>query len=268
MYLFDFTINILTLLGVVLATGIVVDDAIVVMENIYSKIEHGMDNYKAGYTGSKEIFFAIISTTITLIAVFMPIVFLQGITGRLFREFGVVVAAAVLISSIVSLTLTPMMSTRLLTRTQKEGKMMAAIGQGISWLSEYYGRSLQSFINRRWLAFVVMGISLFIIFIMGSRIPSELAPMEDKGRLLINVTAPEGTSFEAIDEYIYDIASYVDTIPEKKAMIALSAPRWGGGTNRGFVRLLLTQPNERVRSQAQLADQISSYVHTKTFAQS
>ncbi len=268
MYLFGFTINILTLLGVVLATGIVVDDAIVVMENIYSKIEYGMDNYKAGYTGSKEIFFAIISTTITLVAVFMPIVFLQGITGRLFREFGVVVAAAVLISSIVSLTLTPMMSTRLLTRTQKEGKMMAAIGQGISWLSEYYGRSLQSFINRRWLAFVVMGISLFIIFIIGSRIPSELAPMEDKGRLSINVTAPEGTSFEAIDEYIYDIASYVDTIPEKKAMIALSAPGWGGGTNRGFVRLLLTQPNERERSQAQLADQISSYVRTKTFAQS
>lgn len=268
MYLFGFTINILTLLGVVLATGIVVDDAIVVMENIYSKIEHGMDNYKAGYTGSKEIFFAIISTTITLVAVFMPIVFLQGITGRLFREFGVVVAAAVLISSIVSLTLTPMMSTRLLTRTQKEGKIMAAIGQGISWLSEYYGRSLQSFINRRWLAFVVMGISLFIIFIIGSRIPSELAPMEDKGRLSINVTAPEGTSFEAIDEYIYDIASYVDTITEKKAMIALSAPGWGGGTNRGFVRLLLTQPNERERSQAQLADQISSYVRTKTFAQS
>lgn len=268
MYLFGFTINILTLLAVVLATGIVVDDAIVVMENIYSKIEHGMDNFKAGYTGSKEIFFAIISTTITLVAVFMPIVFLQGITGRLFREFGVVVAAAVLISSIVSLTLTPMMSTRLLTRMHKEGKIMSALGQGISRLSEYYERSLQSFITRRWLAFVVMGISLFIIFTIGSRIPSELAPMEDKGRLLISVTAPEGTSFEAIDEYIYDIASYVDTIPEKKAMIALSAPGWGGGTNRGFVRLLLTQPNERKRSQAQLADKISSYVRTKTFAQS
>lgn len=268
MYLLGFTINILTLLGVVLATGIVVDDAIVVMENIYSKIEHGMNNFKAGYTGSKEIFFAIISTTITLVAVFMPIVFLQGITGRLFREFGIVVASAVLISSIVSLTLTPMMSTRLLTRTQKEGKIMSAIGQGINWLSEYYESSLKSFITRRWLAFVVMGISLFIIFIIGSHIPSELAPMEDKGRLLISVTAPEGTSFEAIDEYIYDIASYVDTIPEKKAMIALSAPGWGGGTNRGFVRLLLTQPNERKRSQAQLADKISSYVRTKTFAQS
>lgn len=268
MYLFGFTINILTLLGVVLATGIVVDDAIVVMENIYSKIEHGMDNFKAGYTGSKEIFFAIISTTITLVAVFMPIVFLQGITGRLFREFGVVVAAAVLISSIVSLTLTPMMSTRLLTKTQKEGKIMAAIGQGINWLSNYYGRSLQSFINRRWLAFVVMGISLTIIFIIGSQIPSELAPLEDKGRLSINVTAPEGTSFEAIDEYIYEIASYVDTIPEKKAMIALSAPGWGGGTNRGFIRLLLTQPNKRVRSQAQLADQISAFVRNKTFAKS
>lgn len=268
MYLFGFTINILTLLGVVLATGVVVDDAIVVMENIYSKIEHGMDNYKAGYTGSKEIFFAIISTTITLVAVFMPVVFLQGITGRLFREFGVVVAAAVLISAIVSLTLTPMMSTRLLTKSHREGKLMAAIGKGISWLSDYYGKSLQSFIERRWLAFVVMGVSLLIIALVGSRIPSELAPLEDKGRLSINVTAPEGTSFEAMDEYIYVIASYVDTIPEKKAMIALTAPGWGGGTNRGFVRLLLTQPSERIRSQPQLAEQISAFVRTKTFAQS
>ncbi len=268
MYLFGFTINILTLLGVVLATGIVVDDAIVVMENIYSKIEKGMDNYKAGYSGSKEIFFAIISTTITLVAVFMPIVFLQGITGRLFREFGIVVASAVVISSIVSLTLTPMMSTRLLRGTQKEGKIMGAIGQGINWLSDYYGRTLQTFINRRWLAFVVMGVSALIIFAIGSRIPSELAPLEDKARLSINVTAPEGTSFEAIDSYIYELASYVDTIPEKKAMIAVSSPSWAGSTNRGFVRLLLTQPNERKRSQTQIADQLSTFVRSRNFAQS
>lgn len=267
MYIFGFTINILTLLGVVLATGIVVDDAIVVMENIYSKIEHGMDNFKAGYTGSKEIFFAIISTTITLVAVFMPIVFLQGITGRLFREFGVVVAAAVLISAVVSLTLTPMMSTRLLSRTHKEGRVMAAIGKGINWVSDYYGKSLQTFINRRWLAFVVMGVSLIIIFLVGSQIPSELAPLEDKSRLRISVTAPEGTSFEAIDEYLYELASYVDTLPEKKAMIAISASG-GGGTNRGFITLLLTQPNERERSQEQLAQQISTFLQTKTFAQS
>ncbi len=267
MYIFGFTINILTLLGVVLATGIVVDDAIVVMENIYSKIEHGMDNFKAGYTGSKEIFFAIISTTITLVAVFMPIVFLQGITGRLFREFGVVVAAAVLISAVVSLTLTPMMSTRLLSRTHKEGRVMATIGKGINWVSDYYGKSLQTFINRRWLAFVVMGVSLIIIFLVGSQIPSELAPLEDKSRLRISVTAPEGTSFEAIDEYLYELASYVDTLPEKKAMIAISASG-GGGTNRGFINLLLTQPNERERSQEQLAQQISTFLQTKTFAQS
>lgn len=267
MYIFGFTINILTLLGVVLATGIVVDDAIVVMENIYSKIEHGMDNFKAGYTGSKEIFFAIISTTITLVAVFMPIVFLQGITGRLFREFGVVVAAAVLISAVVSLTLTPMMSTRLLSRTHKEGRVMAAIGKGINGVSDYYEKSLQAFINRRWLAFVVMGVSLIIIFLVGSQIPSELAPLEDKSRLRINVTAPEGTSFEAIDEYLYELTSYVDTLPEKKAMIALSA-FGSGATNRGFINLLLTQPNERERSQEQLAQQISAFVRTKTFAQS
>lgn len=265
MYLAGFSINVLSLLGIVLATGIVVDDAIVVMENIYSKVEQGMDNYKAGYRGSKEIYFAIISTTITLIAVFMPIVFLSGVTGRLFREFGVVVAGAVLISAFVSLTLTPMMSTKLLRKTHKEGKIMATIGSGIQWLSDYYGRSLLGFMNRRWLAIGVMIASLLIIFLIGRLIPSELAPMEDKSRLSIQATAPEGTAFESMDAYMLKLAEFVDTISEKKAMIQLTSPGWGGG-NSGFVRMLLTQPNEREKSQGQIADEISAFLRKQTFA--
>ncbi len=265
MYLAGFSINVLSLLGIVLATGIVVDDAIVVMENIYSKVELGMDNYQAGYRGSKEIYFAIISTTITLIAVFMPIVFLSGVTGRLFREFGVVVAGAVLISAFVSLTLTPMMSTKLLRKTHKEGKIMATIGSGIQWLSDYYGRSLLGFMNRRWLAIGIMIASLLIIFLIGRLIPSELAPMEDKSRLSIQATAPEGTAFESMDAYMLKLAEFVDTISEKKAMIQLTSPGWGGG-NSGFVRMLLSQPNEREKSQGQIADEISAFLRKQTFA--
>jgi len=157
MYIAGFSINILSLLGIVLATGLVVDDAIVVLENIYAKIEGGMDNFKAGHRGSHEIYFAIISTTITLVAVFMPIIFLQGITGRLFREFGLVVASSVLISAFVSLTLTPMMSTRLLKRNHKEGRIMASVGRGLDKLSAFYGRSLIAFMHRRWMAYAING---------------------------------------------------------------------------------------------------------------
>ncbi|MCB8964003.1 MAG: efflux RND transporter permease subunit [Bacteroidales bacterium] len=265
MYLAGFSINVLSLLGIVLATGIVVDDAIVVMENIYSKIEQGMDNYKAGYRGSKEIYFAIISTTITLIAVFMPIVFLSGVTGRLFREFGVVVAGAVLISAFVSLTLTPMMSTKLLRKTHKEGRIMGAIGRGIQWLSDYYGRSLLGFMNRRWLAIGIMVASGLIIILIGRLIPSELAPMEDKSRLSIQATAPEGTAFESMDAYMLKLTEFADTISEKRAMIQLTSPGWGGG-NSGFIRMLLKQPNEREKSQGQIADEISAFLRKQTFA--
>lgn len=267
MYLAGFSINILSLLGIVLATGIVVDDAIVVMENIYSKIEQGMDNYKAGHAGSKEIYFAIISTTITLIAVFMPIVFLSGVTGRLFREFGMVVAGAILISAFVSLTLTPMMSTRLLRKSHKEGRIMGAIGKGIQWLSDYYGRSLISFMNKRWLAISIMVASLAIIIFIGRLIPSELAPMEDKSRLSIMATAPEGTAFESMDAYMLKLAAIADSFPEKRAMIQLTSPGWGS-SNSGFVRMLLKQPNERNKSQSQIADEITAFLRKNTFARS
>lgn len=268
MYIMDFSINVLSLLGIVLATGLVVDDAIVMVENIYAKIEKGMNPFKAGYAGTKEIFFAIISTTITLVSVFMPIVFLQGITGRLFREFGIVLSGAVIISSFVALTLTPMMSVRILAEKKKEGRIARTVGGFFDWLSRGYESTLRSFIKRRWLAFVLVAVALAVILGLGSLIPSELAPLEDKSRLTISSTAPEGTSFEMMDQYISNIVSFVDTMQERRAITALTSPGWSGSRNSGFVRLLLVEPNERKKSQQQIADEIQAYLNTQTMARS
>jgi multidrug efflux pump subunit AcrB len=268
MYLAHFSINILTLLGIVLSTGIVVDDAIVVLENIYRKIEGGMNPIEAGHKGSKEIYFAIISTTITLAAVFLPIIFLKGLTGRLFREFGVVVAGSVLISAFVSLTLTPMMSARMLRKHTHETKLFIVGEQLVNRLIHGYRNSLQAFINKRYLALVVMAVSVVIIFGLGSLIPSELAPMEDKSRLMISSTAPEGTSYEAMSDYMGKILALVDTLPEKDVIMSVTAPGYGGAgsVNSGFVRINLVPPTERARSQQEIADALSSEVRNYTFA--
>jgi multidrug efflux pump len=266
MYIMDFSINVLSLLGIVLATGLVVDDAIVVVENIFSKIEKGMNPIQAGHEGTKEIFFAIISTTVTLVSVFMPIVFLQGITGRLFREFGIVLSGAVIISSFVALTLTPMLSVRMLAGKHKESRFSLFMGRIFYNLSNAYQRGLTAFIGKRWMALIIVIVAVSIIAVLGINIPSELAPMEDKSRLSINATAPEGTSFELMDEYITNIISFVDTMPERRAIVALSSPGWTGSKNSGFVRLLLSEPNERKKTQQQLADEIQEYISTQTFA--
>lgn len=268
MYIMGFSINVLTLLGVVLSVGLVVDDAIVMVENIYAKVEQGMEPFKAGYTGTKEIFFAIISTTVTLVSVFLPIVFLQGITGRLFREFGIVLSGAVIISTFIALTLTPMMSVRMLGSQKKEGKISAAVGNFFNRLSAAYERSLSKFIRRRWIAFPIIALALIAILVLGALIPSELAPMEDKSRLRISATAPEGTSFEVMDEYISNIVNYIDTMPERKAIIALTSPGWSGARNSGFVNMILHEPNERDKSQQQLANEIQAYLNTQTLARS
>ena len=214
MYLAGYSINILTLLSIVLATGLVVDDAIVVLENIYSKIEKGLPVMEAGIKGIKEIFFAVISTTITLVAVFLPIIFLQGLTGMLFREFGVVMAGAVIISTIVSLTLTPMMSTRWLSRRKKHSRFYLKTEKHFIWLISHYQSWLGRFLKRRWLAFLIMGIAFLMIVMIWPRIPGELAPLQDKGRLGLSAVAPEGVSFERMDRYMQEIVSVVDTIAE------------------------------------------------------
>lgn len=268
MYIMGFSINVLTLLGIVLSVGLVVDDAIVMVENIYAKVEQGMEPFKAGYTGTKEIFFAIVSTTVTLVSVFLPIVFLQGITGRLFREFGIVLSGAIIISTVIALTLTPMMSVRMLGSQKKEGKIAATVGGFFNRLSAAYERSLTKFIGRRWIAFPIIAVALVLIVILGALIPSELAPMEDKSRLRISATAPEGTSFEVMDEYMSNIVNFIDTMPERKAIIALTSPGWSGSRNSGFVNFVLNEPNERTKSQQQLANEIQAYLNTQTLARS
>ncbi len=268
MYVAGFSVNILTLLAIVLATGLVVDDAIVVLENIYHKIEAGMDPIEAGHKGSKEIYFAILSTTITLAAVFLPIIFLQGLTGRLFREFGVVVAGTVLVSALVSLTLTPMMSSHMLRKPGHHNKLFSFTENMLNNLTDTYNRSLQAFIRYRWLAILIMVISLALIVGIGSLIPSELAPMEDKSRMQLMSTAPEGTSFELMDKYMNQMIALVDTIPEKESIMAITAPGFGSSssTNAGFVRIGLTQPENRKRTQQDIADQLGTIAKRYNFA--
>lgn len=267
MQIAGFSINILTLLGVVLATGIVVDDAIVVMENIYSKIEKGMNPIEAGHRGSREITFAVISTTITLAAVFLPIVYLQGLTGRLFREFGIVVAGSVIISSFVSLTLTAMMSARTLRKAEHQGRIFQMSERHLSRLTDLYRRTLGTFIARRWLAPVIMVFAVAIIFGIGSLLPSELAPLEDKGRFSINATAPEGTSYEVMHDYIGRLIDLVDTIPEKQAILSVTSPGFGtAGANTGFVRVTLTSASDRRRSQQEIAGDLTRRLQEFTLA--
>jgi multidrug efflux pump len=264
MYIAGFSINILTLLAIVLSTGIVVDDAIVVLENIYKRIEKGTNPLEAGFQGSKEIYFAIISTTITLASVFLPIMFLSGLTGRLFREFGVVVAGSVLISAFVSLTLTPMMSSRILHKTEHENRLFKLSEKWFNRLISGYHRTLRRFISKRWLAPVIMAASVAIIFGLGSRLRSELAPMEDKSRLMVNSTAPEGTSYEAMYDYMGKILAVVDTLPEKD--VILSVTGFGGGVNSGFIRASLVPPSARKRSQQEIADALTRELRNYTFA--
>jgi len=271
MYLMDFSINILSLLGIVLATGLVVDDAIVVMENIYSKIEKGEKAKEAAHKGSKEIVFAVISTTVTLIAVFLPIIFLEGLTGRLFREFGIVVASAVVISSFVSLTLTPMMSARILKKKERKSLFYRSSEKFFDWFIQGYKNSLTRYMRRPWVSFIYMIGAGAIIFFIGKDIPSELAPMEDKSRLQIRASAPEGTSFEKMDSYQMDLIGLTDTLQERESLLSVTSPSFGASvsSNSGFVRLTLVPKNQRLRSQDEIAqaltEQLKNYNFARTF---
>lgn len=268
MYIMDFSINILTLLGIVLATGLVVDDAIVVMENIYAKVEKGENARTAAHKGSKEIIFAVIATTVTLIAVFLPLIFLEGLTGRLFREFGIVVAGAVVISSFISLTLTPMMSARLLRKKKRKSRFYEVTENFYDALMNGYRNSLTRYMRRPWLSFIYIIGTGVIIFLVGGMLQTELAPMEDKGRLRIIASAPEGTSFERMDAFQKEIIDLTDTLPEKEHLLSVTSPGFGASvsTNTGFVRLTLTPKSDRKKSQMELADEIGKQLQKFTFA--
>lgn len=259
MYLFGFTINVLTLLAIVLATGLVVDDGIVVTENIYKKMEAGMNKWKAAREGSKEIYFAVISTSITLAIVFLPIIFLQGFVGRLFREFGMVVAGAVLISALVSLTLTPVLNVLMTKKKPKHSKFYTMTEPFFRGMENGYRQLLRAFMKVRITAFVIIGICFVLIYIIGTNIQSELAPMEDRSQFRLSVSAPEGTAYDYMDRYMDKLGKFIlDSIPEKDVMISLTAPGFSGGSvNSGFIRVTLVPPSERKRSQQQIVDMVN-----------
>ena len=259
MYLLGFTINVLTLLGIVLAIGIVVDDAIVVLENIYVKVEEGEEPLEAAKKGSSEIYFAVMSTTVSVVAVFLPVIFLQGLTGRLFREFGLVVASAVAISAFVSLTLTPMMSSKLLKRRAVQPWLYRKTEPFFNWLTASYAEALHGFMKRRWLAFVIIILSGVLIYFLGTSIPSELAPLEDRSEFRMQAQASEGATFEYMDGYVRELTDFIiEEVPEKAGLVSVTAPGFGGsGVNSGFVRVILQDASQRDRTQQQIVDDVT-----------
>ncbi|MGB3946789.1 MAG: efflux RND transporter permease subunit [Bacteroidia bacterium] len=266
MYMMDYSINVLTLLAIVLATGLVVDDGIVVTENIYKKIEDGMNPIEAAHKGSKEIFFAVISTSITLAAVFMPVIFLQGFVGRLFREFGVVIAGAVLISAFVSLTLTPMLNAYMVKKNHKKSRFYELTEPFFVKLVNGYEHSLVGFMKKRWMAVVIIAVSGVLIYFSGKSLQSELAPLEDRSWFRISITAPEGASYEYMDSYVLKLTQFInDSIPEKRIALTVTAPGFtgSGAVNTAFVRLAFEDPDKRKRTQQQIADYITRA--TKSF---
>ncbi len=261
-YLAGFTINILTLLGIVLATGLVVDDGIVVTENIFRKLEEGLSIRKAAMEGSKEIFFAVISTSLTLAVVFLPVIFLQGFTGRLFREFGVVVASAVLISAFVSLTITPVLNVVLHREGSGHGWLYDKTEPFFTGMESGYGRLVGGFLRVRGLAWVIVAVCGGLIWLVGRQLPTELAPLEDRSSLRLSLTGPEGTSFGAMQRTTNRVAEFMnDSIPEQDFGFSVT-PGFGGGNgvNTGLVRVGLVPPGERKRSQQDIAKYINKVI--------
>jgi len=274
MYVMDFSINVLTLLGIVLSIGLVVDDAIVVLENIYSRIEAGEEPLEAAEKGSEEIFFAVIATTVTLAAVFLPVIFLTGTTGRLFREFGIVVAGAVIISSFVALTMTPMLSAKLLKRREKHNRFYTFTEPGFVWINTKYNSALSAFMKFRWVSFLLV-IGMFVgIYFLINTLPTELAPTEDRGEIVVRMSGPEGATFNYMDQVIDRmIVDFIKDVPQEdlKGIISVTSPGFGSSsTNSGFLRLILSKSDERETTQEQYFNQINQklkdFTAVKAFA--
>lgn len=262
MWLFGFSINVLTLLAIVLATGLVVDDGIVVTENIFKKVEEGMTPIEAAIKGSNEIFFAVISISITLAAVFLPVIFLEGFVGRLFREFGVVIGAAVLISAFVSLTLTPMLNAYLMKGgEQKKSKFYNLTEPYFQKLNSTYATSLARFMSKKWWSFPILLACFGLIFVFYNLIQKETAPYDDRSSLILRMTAPEGSTYEYTDRFMQEISRLVDdSIPQKKVSLVVTSPGFGSSSvNSGFMRLSLKEPSERDLSQEQIAEKLTKW---------
>jgi len=262
MWMFGFSINVLTLLAIVLATGLVVDDGIVVTENIFKKVEEGMSPIEAAIKGSNEIFYAVISISVTLAAVFLPVIFLEGFVGRLFREFGVVIGSAVLISAFVSLTLTPMLNAYLMKGgEQKKSKFYIKTEPFFEKLNSGYADSLKRFIDKKWISFPILIACFGIIYLFFTILPKETAPYDDRSSVTMRMTTPEGSSYEYTNRFMQEMSKLVDdSIPEKKVSLVITAGGSGGSaTNSGFVRLSLKEPGERTRSQKDIADKLTKW---------
>jgi HAE1 family hydrophobic/amphiphilic exporter-1/multidrug efflux pump len=255
MYVAGFSVNILTLLAIVLATGLVVDDGIVVTENIFRKLEQGLPIRKAALEGSKEIFFAVVSTSITLAVVFLPVIFLQGFVGSLFREFGIVVAGAVLISAFVSLTITPVLNVVLNRKKAGHGKFYDKTEPFFRGMETGYRKMLNAFVRVRWVAWIIIIACVGMIYFIYNNLQSELAPMEDKSTIRFQLTGPEGASYGYMVDVGDRLLAYLsDSVPEKDFVFA-AIPGFGGngGVNSGTARLKMVQPNQRKRSQSEIA---------------
>jgi multidrug efflux pump len=261
MYLAGFSINVLSMLAIVLAVGLVVDDAIVMTENIYIRIEKGMEPKEAGIEGSKEIFFAVISTTITLVAVFFPIVFMEGTTGRLFREFSIVVSGCVIISSFAALTFTPMLATKLLIKQEKKNWFYRKTEPFFEGMNKGYAALLDKFLNKRIWAWGVTIVTLILILFLWNTIPSEMAPLEDRSRITVNTKGPEGVTYEYMRDYTEDIYSLADSIMSDAESI--TARVWSGSGN---IQITLKDLKERNYSQMEVAEKLSAAVQSKTKA--
>ncbi len=262
MWMFGFSINVLTLLAIVLATGLVVDDGIVVTENIFKKVEEGMSPIEAAIKGSNEIFFAVISISITLAAVFLPVIFLEGFVGRLFREFGVVIGAAVLISAFVSLTLTPMLNAYLMKGgEQKKSKFYNATEPIFQKINSGYASNLKGFLKRKWISFPILIACFGLIYLFFTILKKETAPYDDRSALVMSVTTAEGSSYEYTDRFMQELSQLIDdSIPEKKVSLVITAPGFNASaTNSGRIRIALVDPDKRKRSQKELGEKLTKW---------
>lgn len=257
MYVMDFSINVLTLLGIVLATGLVVDDGIVVTENIFKKMEEGKDRETAAREGSDEIYFAVIATSITLAVVFLPVVFLPGFVGSLFREFGIVVAGAVLISAVVSLSLTPVLNVKLSRNDHKRSRFYRFSEPFFVSMDNAYRRTLSSFMQQKWLAWGILVFCFGLIFFVGKMLPSELAPLEDRSLFRISTLMPEGTSYDAFEKFMDRSTQYmIDSVSEQRIVVSIVAPSWAGSgsVNSGIISMVLKDPAKRKKSQKEIVE--------------
>ena len=263
MYMMGFSINVLTMLAVVLAVGLVVDDAIVMTENIYIRIEQGMPPLEAGIEGAKEIFFAVVSTTVTLVAVFFPIVFMEGTTGRLFREFSMVISGSIIISAFAALTFTPMLATKLLKQQKKKNAFYRMTEPFFEGMNRAYSRSLAFVLRHRVWVIPLMVVMIGLIVLLWNKIPSEMAPLEDRSKITIATRGADGVTYEYLRDYTEDINSVIDSIvPDAQAVVA----RVSDGS--GNIDIMLKDMADRDYTQMEVAEKLSRAVQTKTMARS